>query len=205
MTVVTVLRPERDGVEQLLSGWADELISALGNETAVQVVDRRGPGVSLENIRDALATSDFVVFFGHGTSDGWGGGEPPLDELINETDLAAEPTSCIVAIACYSARRFGRTALTQRTAEGFIGFSERLLSSTVHPKVFGRAFTVAIRDLVAGSRSADLCANILAQRFSATEQLYGPGGALDREIDAIWVSTTALVNRLALRAYPRDL
>ncbi|WP_281859001.1 hypothetical protein [Litoreibacter halocynthiae] len=190
MARITVIRPENDATEMVLSGWGHMVISAIYPDKNLKIIDLYGRKASREAVEVYSSGSDVILYFGHGAEDRLGADVPLLD-ILNARCLE---NSVVVAVSCHSARALGPEAIAQG-ARAFLGFDDILTVYFGQPSLFLQAFEEPLAQLILNETSAGDAQSQIRETFQQIEDLYRTNPEYSSHPDATIIWMAAHINR----------
>ena len=183
MNRITIIRPEKDLLETVLSDWASLILWGCRGSTSLTLADMKGSLANRLNIEIEISRSELVLYFGHGTKDKIG--HP--DSLLDNANIHLCSGKILISIACDTADKLGIDAINSGT-KSFIGFDDVLAIYLGHPSLFGSVFTQALLPLLTGSFDVADSRDTIITHFQSLEDHYKNAGANDPNATIIWLA-----------------
>ena len=135
MSTATVVRPEKDHIEIILSDWAGVILGGCRGSTTLNLIDLKGNRANRTVVEKAISSSDLVLYFGHGSKDKIGN----PNAIFDNVNIYHCSGKILIAVACDVAFELGQKAI-KNGAKSFLGFDDELVVYLGKLSLFGSIF-----------------------------------------------------------------
>ncbi|HUB82600.1 MAG TPA: hypothetical protein VMB03_27575 [Bryobacteraceae bacterium] len=195
---VLIIATNYDAGSHYTFQWASDLQAELATMDHTSILLDAGAlcraGTTLA---DAVASADYVVFFGHGFADeltalpaGSGGKTVPL---VNGSNMGVLAGRKVFAGCCHSLAKLGRTYAKQFSAE-YVGYDNVFAFETANHHYFRDIVNNAVVDFVKGASGQTVAAN-LQKAWAGLRDAFAGGGILQYRPNAFAAAQYAEDNR----------
>jgi len=194
MSNITVVRPEKDNIEIILSDWAGVILGGCRGSSTINLIDLKGSAANRLQVEKDIANADLILYFGHGENHKIGSPKA----LLDNANIGHCANKILISIACNTANNIGQKAI-HSGVKSFIGFDDILAIYLGKPSIFGAVFEQALLPLLTGNSNVSKTRDAAISLFKSIEHLYMNSGANDPNAALIWMS--AHINWRGIQAY----